>query len=72
MARAAAFCPNGQMVIFGPILDGSGSRGLSVVEADDEEELQAFAADDPVVRTGTGTIEVGKMLGGFVGPRPAR
>jgi hypothetical protein len=24
-----------------------------------------------VVTTGTGTIEVGKMLGGFVRPRPA-
>ena len=61
---------SGQMVIFGPVLDGSGSWGLGVVEADDEEELRAFAAADPV-GTGTGTIEVGKMLGGFVRPRPA-
>jgi hypothetical protein len=43
-----------------------------VAEADDEQELRAFAADDPVVTTGTGTIEVGKMLGGFVRPRQAR
>jgi uncharacterized protein YciI len=63
---------SGQMVIFGPVLDASGSWGLGVVEADDEAELRAFAADDPVVTTGTGTIEVGKMLGGFVRPRPAR
>jgi uncharacterized protein len=63
---------SGQMVIFGPVLDASGSWGLGVVEADDEEELRAFAADDPVVTTGTGTIDVGKMLGGFVRPRPAR
>ena len=61
----------GQMVIFGPVLDASGSWGLGVVEAEDEQELRAFAADDPVVTTGTGTIEVGKMLGGFVRPRPA-
>jgi hypothetical protein len=40
------------------------------VEADDEQELRAFAAGDPVVTTGTGTIEVGKMLAGFVRPRP--
>jgi hypothetical protein len=33
---------------------------------DDEQEPQAFAADDPVVTTGTDTIEVGKMLSGFV------
>lgn len=62
----------GQMVIFGPVLDGTGSWGLGVVEADDEEEIRAFAAGDPVVTTGTGTIEMGKMLGGFVRPRPAR
>jgi hypothetical protein len=54
------------------VLDSSGSWGLGVVEADDEEELRAFAAGDPVVTTGTGTIEVGKMLAGFVRPRPAR
>ena len=75
MARHAGhwrpWVESGQMVIFGPVLDGSGSWGLGVVEADDEEELRAFAADDPVVTTGTGTIEVGKMLGGFVRPRPA-
>jgi uncharacterized protein len=74
MARHAGhwrpWVESGQMVIFGPVLDGSGSWGLGVVEADDEEELRAFAADDPVVTTGTGTIEVGKMLGGFVRPRP--
>ena len=58
---------SGQMVVFGPVLDASGSWGLGVVEADDEQELRAFAADDPVVTTGTGTIEVGKMLGGLSG-----
>jgi hypothetical protein len=60
------------MVIFGPVLDSTGSRGPGVVEADDEEELWASATDDPVVTTGTGTIEVGKMLGGLYGRgRPA-
>ena len=65
MARHAEYwrpwVDSGQMVIFGPVLDASGSWGLGVVEADDEEELRAFAADDPVVTTGTGTIEVGKI-----------
>ena len=60
------------MMIFGPVLDSSGWWGLGVVEADDEEELRAFAAGDPVVTTGTGTIEIGQMLAGFVRPRPAR
>ena len=56
----------GRMVVFGPVLDGTGSWGLGVVEADDEDELRAFAAGDPAVTTGTAEIELGKMLGGFV------
>jgi uncharacterized protein len=72
MARHAAhwqpLIDSGQMVVFGPVLDGDGSWGLGVVEADDEEQLRAFAANDPVVITGTGRIELGKMLAGFVRP----
>jgi uncharacterized protein YciI len=56
------------MVVFGPVLDGTGSWGLGVIEADDEEELRTFAEGDPVVRTGTATMEVGRMLQGFVRP----
>jgi uncharacterized protein YciI len=63
---------SGQMVIFGPVLDAGSSWGLGVVDADDEEQLRAFAADDPVVTTGMGRIEIGKMLGGFVRPRGTR
>jgi uncharacterized protein YciI len=70
MGRHAAhwqpYIDSGQMVIFGPVQDGTGSWGLGVVEAEDEEELRKFAAHDPVVTTGTGTIEMGKMLQGFV------
>lgn len=61
----------GDMVVFGPVLDSTGSWGLGVVEADDEDELRAFAAADPVVTTGTADIELGKMLAGFVRPREA-
>jgi len=72
MGRHAAYwqplVESGRMVVFGPVLDGTGSWGLGVVEADDEGELRAFAAGDPVVTTGTATIEVGKMLAGFVRP----
>ena len=73
MARHAAYwqpmIDSGRMVIFGPVLDGSGSWGLGVVEADDEEELRAFAAGDPVVTCGTADMEVGTLLAGFVRPR---
>jgi uncharacterized protein YciI len=70
MGRHAAYwqplIDSGQMVVFGPVLDTTGSWGLGVVEAEDEDELRAFAAGDPVVTTGTAQIEVGKMLAGFV------
>jgi uncharacterized protein len=73
MGRHAAywqpFIDSGQMVIFGPVLDSTGSWGLGVIEAEDEDELRAFAAVDPVVTTGTAEIELGKMLAGFVRPR---
>jgi uncharacterized protein YciI len=51
------------MVVFGPVLDKTGSWGLAVVESEDEDELRSFAAKDPVVTTRT---EAGKMLAGFV------
>lgn len=72
MGRHAAywrpFIDSGQMLVFGPVLDTTGSWGLGVIDTEDEDELRTFAAADPVVTTGTGTIEIGKMLGGFVRP----
>src|SRR5919199_1296166 len=74
MGRHAAhwqrFVDSGQMVVFGPVLDGTGSWGLGVIEADDEAELRTFAAGDPVVTTGTARLEVGRMLAGFVRGAP--
>lgn len=73
MGRHAAhwqpWIDSGRMVVFGPVLDDTGSWGLGVVEAEDEDELRAFAARDPFVTTGTGRTEMGKMLMGFVRPR---
>lgn len=60
------FLDSGQMVVFGPVLDSSGSWGLAVVEAEDEDELRAFAAGDPAVTSGTAKIVIGKLLTGFV------
>jgi uncharacterized protein YciI len=72
MGRHAAywqrFIDSGQMVVFGPVLDSTGSWGLAVVEAEDEDELRAYAQGDPVVTTGTGSVELGRMLAGFVRP----
>lgn len=77
MRRHAAhwrpYLASGKMVVFGPVVDDDGSFGLGVVEADeeDEDELRAFAAADPVVTTGTARIVVGRMLAGFVRPDAA-
>jgi uncharacterized protein YciI len=59
---------DGRMVVFGPVLDDTGSWGLAVIETDDEQELRAFAAADPAVTSGTAALELGKMLAGFVRP----
>jgi uncharacterized protein YciI len=70
MGRHAAYwqplVDSGRMVVFGPVLDSTGSWGLGVVEAEDEDELRAFAAGDPVVSAGTADIEIGRMLAGFI------
>jgi uncharacterized protein YciI len=66
------FIDSGQMVVFGPVLDGTGSWGLGVVEAEDEDELRAFAARDPAVTSGTAQLEIGKLLAGFVRPSADR
>jgi uncharacterized protein YciI len=73
MGRHAAhwkpYVDSGQMVVFGPILDDTGSWGLGVLEADDEDEVRAFALRDPAVTSGTAAMEFGKMLAGVVRPR---
>jgi uncharacterized protein len=73
MGRHAAhwqpYIDSGQMVVFGPVLEQESSWGLGVVEADDEEELRAFAAGDPAVTTGTAAMEVGRMPQGFIRAR---
>lgn len=60
------YLESGDMVVFGPILTDDDSYGLAVVETDDEQALQEFAAQDPVVRTGTATFEFGRMAAGTV------
>lgn len=72
MGRHAAhwrpYVDRGEMVVFGPIWTEDDSYGLAVVETEDELALRAHAAQDPVVTTGTGTIEFGQMAMGYVRP----
>ena len=73
MGRHAAYwrpyIDAGRMVVFGPVLDDTGSWGLGVIEVEDEDELRAFASHDPAVSSGTADLEIGKMVAGFVRPR---
>jgi len=46
-------------VVFGPVLDETGSWGLGVVESAEEDALRTIAQTDPVVTTRTATIEMG-------------
>ncbi len=58
------YLERGDMVVFGPILTDHDSYGLAVVETDDEQALRDFAAQDPVVTTGTSAFELGRMAAG--------
>jgi uncharacterized protein len=60
------YLDRGEMVVFGPILTDAGSYGLAVVETDDEQTLRDFAAQDPVVTSGTAVFEFGRMAAGHV------
>src|SRR3712207_2573373 len=61
-----SYIEGGRMVVFGPVMDDTGSWGLGIVEADDEDELRAYAAGDPAVTSGTARLEIGTLLTGFV------
>jgi uncharacterized protein YciI len=63
------YLDRGEMVVFGPVLTDDDSYGLAVVETDDEQALRDFAAEDPVVTTGTASFEVGRLAAGTVRPR---
>jgi uncharacterized protein len=55
------YLERGDMVAFGPVLTDEDSYGLAVLETDNEQGLRDFAAQDPVVTTGTASFEIGRM-----------
>ncbi len=65
-AHWGPYLDRGDMVVFGPILTDDDSYGIAVVETDDEQALREFAAQDPVVMTGTAGFEFGRMAAGTV------
>ena len=63
------YLERGDMVVFGPVLTDQDSYGLAVVDTDDEQALREFAAQDPVVTTGTAAFEFGRLAAGTVRAR---
>jgi uncharacterized protein len=63
------YLERGDMVVFGPVLTDDESYGLAVVDTDDELALREFAAQDPVVTTGTAAFELGRLAAGHVRAR---
>src|SRR5215472_3829511 len=63
------YLERGDMVVFGPVLTDRDSYGLAVVDTDDEPALREFAAQDPVVTTGTAAFEFGQLAAGTVRER---
>ena len=63
------YLERGDLVVFGPVLTDESSYGLAVVETDDDQVLRDFAAQDPVVTSGTAAFEVGRLAAGHVRAR---
>ncbi len=63
------YLERGDMVVFGPVLTDDSSYGLAVVDTDDEQALRGFAAEDPVVTSGTAAFEFGRLAAGHVRER---
>ena len=61
----------GSVVVFGVVLEQAGAWGLAVVEAEDEADLRAIAAEDPAIKTNLCTFEIGVMPQASARPREA-
>ena len=73
MGQHAAYWTNlfeeGLVVVFGVVMEQAGAWGLAVVEGEDEADLRAIAAEDPAVKTGLCTFEIGVMPRASARPR---
>jgi uncharacterized protein len=52
----------GEVLVFGPVLDAKGPYGMGIVVAADEAGARAFAAGDPAMKSNSGfTCEIHPM-----------
>lgn len=61
MAQHGAFLDDllakGQIVAHGPVIDPDGSYGVSLYRIEDDQDVKAITAQDPIVRNGIGHYE---------------
>ncbi len=51
----------GRLLIYGPVLAGSGAFGLAVLEVENEAEARQFGEGDPSVKGGLNRFEISPM-----------
>ena len=65
MARHAEFWSSlverADVVVYGPVVDSTGSWGLAVIRADSLDDVRALAHADPAVSSGMATFDIGAM-----------
>jgi uncharacterized protein YciI len=49
------------VVVYGPVIDSTGSWGLAVVRAGSLDDVRALAEADPAVSSGMSTFDLGTM-----------
>lgn len=52
----------GTAVVFGPVADPAGNWGVAIVESENEDEVQAIRAADPVVLNDIGPVTIYPMF----------
>ncbi len=57
-----ALLAKGQIVAHGPVMDPSGGYGVSLYQIEDDQEIEAITAQDPIVKNGAGHYEHYPML----------
>ncbi len=56
----------GTCILFGPVMDKTGTYGLAILEADTDEAAQEIGNNDPSVRAAVNTFEIYPMhIGGI-------
>ena len=54
VAYWTALAESGTAIVFGPVADPNGVWGMVILEAEDEAQVRALTAGDPVMRAGIG------------------